>query len=306
MNPSECAGHAPPRFWIERGPVGYRVVGPGFEDWEPTFAEATAWREELEWSGWRRAVLPPIEGTGRGAPPCGSVVYGPVASRRLGRSLGVSLTPPGARVCSFDCVYCDVCGETRRSGWPAPASIEAALADSLTTAGPLDSITISGDGEPTLHPRFAAAVAAVLRVARRLRPRVPVRILTNGGSAVRAEVRAALDRLDERIVMLDAAAECVDRPAPDCPLGAIIYALPLLKDVTVQACFIDGIVSNVGNKAVREWVDLVRELMPHAVQICTIDRPPWKCDVRSVSQQQLEEIACLLRERTGIDAGVFA
>ena len=306
MNPSECGRRAPPRFWIERGPVGYRVMGAGFEDWEPTFAEATAWREELEWSGWRRALLPPIEGAGQGAPPCGSVVYGPVASRRLGRSLGVSLTPPGARVCSFDCVYCEVCGETRRSGWPPPDSIEAALADALTQAGPLDSITISGDGEPTLHPRFAAAVAAVLRVARRSRPRVPVRILTNGGSAVRAEVRAALDRLDERIVMLDAAAERVDRPAPDCPLGAIIYALSLLKDVTVQAFFIDGIVSNVGNMAVREWVDLVRELRPRAVQICTIDRPPWKCDVRSVSQQQLEEIACLLRDRTGIDAGVFA
>jgi wyosine [tRNA(Phe)-imidazoG37] synthetase (radical SAM superfamily) len=203
-------------------------------------------------------------------------------------------------------VYCEVCGDTRRSGWPPPESIEAALADALTQAGPLDAITISGDGEPTLHPRFAAAVAAVLRVARRIRPRAPVRILTNGGSAVHAEVREALDRLDERIVMLDAAAERVDRPDPDCPLGAIVYALLLLKDVTVQACFIDGIVSNVGDKAVREWVELVRELRPRAVQIYTIDRPPWKCDVRSVSQQQLEEIACLLRDRTGIEAGVFA
>ena len=49
MNPSECGRRAPPRFWIERGPVGYRVLGAGFEDWEPTFAEATAWREELEY-----------------------------------------------------------------------------------------------------------------------------------------------------------------------------------------------------------------------------------------------------------------
>lgn len=306
MGVCERNGKPTPRYRIERGAVGYRVVGAGFLQWEATLKDAMACRDELEWPGWHYSLLPPIDSDNPGSPPGKAVVYGPVASRRLGRSLGVNLVPPGARVCSFDCVYCDVCGKARRSGWPTVDRIESALAEELAQLGPLDSITISGDGEPTLHPRFAAAVAAVLRVARRMRPDVPVRILTNGSSAVRAEVRRALDSLDERIVMLDAAAEHVDRPSRGCPLGAIVHALLLLKDVTVQACFIDGVVSNVRGDFIRRWVDLVQEVRPHAVQITTIDRAPWKRDVRPVSQDQLEEIACLLRERTGIEAGIFA
>jgi wyosine [tRNA(Phe)-imidazoG37] synthetase (radical SAM superfamily) len=295
-----------PRFRIERSPVGYRVVGDGFLDWEPTLGEAASWREAMESPGWRRNRLPPIPGGGRGVPPGEAIVYGPVRSRRLGRSLGVRLTPPGAHVCSFDCVYCELRGGTRRNGWPSVDAIEAALADRLPQLGRIDAITISGDGEPTLHPDFPAVAEAVLQAAAAHRPGVPVGILTNGSRAVRPEVRRALDRLDECIVMVDAAAERIDRPAGDCPLGAIVYGISLLRRVTVQACFVDGWVSNVDRAAVRQWVELVRELRPRKVQITTIDRPAWKCDARPVPREQLEEIACLLRDRTGVEASVFA
>jgi wyosine [tRNA(Phe)-imidazoG37] synthetase (radical SAM superfamily) len=303
--PQQVTGGAP-RYRIERSPVGYRVVGDGFLDWEPTLGEAASWREAMESPGWRRDRMPPIPGGGRAVPPGETLVYGPVRSRRLGRSLGVRLTPPGARVCTFDCVYCELGGETRRKGWPGVAAIEAALADRLSQVGRIDAITISGDGEPTLHPDFPAAVDAVLGVAAAQRPWVPVGILTNGSRAVRPVVRRALDRLDECIVMLDAAAERIDRPAGDCPLGSIVYAISLLRAVTVQACFVDGLVSNVDRTAVRQWVELVRELRPGKVQITTIDRPAWKCDVRPVPREQLEEIACLLRDRSGVEAAVFA
>ena len=75
------------------------------------------------------------------------------------------MTPPGCRVCSLDCVYCE-CSRGRREGrggrWPAPGDLATALSEALPAAGPLDSITISGHGEPTLHPRFGAAAASVL------------------------------------------------------------------------------------------------------------------------------------------------
>ncbi len=237
------------------------------------------------------------------------MVYGPLASRRLGRSLGVNFTPPGCRACNFDCVYCEVprqaWGEPDGVWWPTPARISEALEIALPHCGRLDSITISGAGEPTLHPHFEPAVAAVLAHTRRARPRVPVRILTNGTGAVRPEVRAALDRLDECIVTLDADPEAINRPHPSALLGGVIQAVSRLRQVTLQSCFIEGEVSNSGDAAVREWADLVRELRPARVQIYTLSRKPAAHEVWPVSLARLEEIAAVLRARSGIRARVF-
>jgi wyosine [tRNA(Phe)-imidazoG37] synthetase (radical SAM superfamily) len=203
--------------------------------------------------------------------PLRGIVYGPVESRRLGRSLGVKLTPAGGCACSFDCVYCDASREPPRGGWPRPERIAASLAHALDRAGRLDSVTISGDGEPTLHPRFGAAVEAALGEARRRRPGLPR----------------------------------IDRPAAACPLGGLVHALTLLRDVTLQSCFVEGDVSNADDETLREWMELVGEIRPRAVQIYTIDRPATKCDVRPLSAARLERIARTLHDRTGVKARVY-
>jgi wyosine [tRNA(Phe)-imidazoG37] synthetase (radical SAM superfamily) len=295
-----------PRFRIERAPAGYRVIGPDLLIWEPSLGEAEERRAELEVGWWRHAAAPPAA---RAEDDAESLVYGPVASRRLGRSLGVNLTPAGCRLCTFDCVYCAWGGlprSTAGASWPAPREIAAALAEALARVGPLDSITLSGHGEPTLHPRFPEVVAAVLELARAVRPGVAVRILTNASHAMRPEIRAALDRLDERIVKLDADAERVERPGRRQPLGALLAGLALLRDVTLQACFVEGEAANTGERSVFEWVELVAELAPRAVQIYTIDRQPAQAGILPAGAARLEEIACALRARTGIEASVHA
>ena len=242
--------------------------------------------------------------------PAGAVVYGPLRSRRLGRSLGVNLSPPGCRVCSFSCIYCEIprvgSGDPDQRAWPTPGAVAEALACALRRCGPLDSITISGNGEPTLHPDFGVAVSCVLAEARRLRPRVPVRILSNGSEAVRPEIRRALDLLDERIVTLDAAPAEIDRPDPGSPLGGLLHGLSLLRDVSVQSCFVDGAVSNTGDDVVDEWADLVAELAPRRVQVYTVNRKPATRDIWPVSEGRLRQIASILRERAGIRAQVVA
>jgi wyosine [tRNA(Phe)-imidazoG37] synthetase (radical SAM superfamily) len=262
---------------------------------------------ELEAPGWREPLAPPIRG--ERTVPLESIVYGPVASRRLGRSLGLNLTPPGCRVCNFRCAYCAYAqspARHRAARWPAPEEVGGALAEALAKAGSLDSITISGAGEPTLHPRFPDVVARILTEAHRARRRVPVRILTNGSGAVRPDVREALDRLDERIVKLDADPVRVCRPSRRHPLGAILLGIGFLRDVTLQSCFVEGATSNTAKGAIRDWVHLVREIDPRAVQIYTIDRRPANSRVRPVAPAHLEEIACLLRAQTGIEACVYA
>jgi wyosine [tRNA(Phe)-imidazoG37] synthetase (radical SAM superfamily) len=230
----------------------------------------------------------------------GGVVYGPLCSRRLGRSLGVDLTPPSRQTCNFDCVYCPAPRCAGPGGWPSPGDVATALANVLPRVGPLDSITLSGRGEPTLHPRFGAVVASVVSEARRAG--VPVRILTNGSRAVDPVVRRALDLLDERIVKLDAAPERVERPAASAPLGAILHAWTLLRDFALQSCFVEGAVSNVDEESVSRWLELVAELHPLSVQIYTIDRPARVHGVQAVAPDRLREIAARVAAQAGVPA----
>lgn len=257
-----------------------------------------------------RSVFPvPTSPPRRRSRPPGSVIYGPLWSRRLGRSLGVNLMRPGHSVCSFHCVYCeyprwqhpDPFGD-----WPSAAGTARALAAALSCCGPLDSITISGVGEPTEHPDFEVVCGSILGVARRAYPGVPVRILTNGANTVRPEIRRALDRLDERIVIVDADPWRVDRPDPRSPLGGIVQGVSLLRDFTAQSCFVGGAASNVGDEAVGRWMDLLGEMGPRRVQIFTLERRPAVADARRVPRERLEAIARALHERTGIEGRVFA
>lgn len=236
------------------------------------------------------------------------IIYGPVWSPQLGRSLGIDPLPPPYRVCSYDCVYCafrHLPSGLRGTRWPTPGEVGSALANALPQAGPLDSITISGHGEPTLHPRFGSLVAEVLSAARHARPGVPVRIVTNGSMVCHEDVRRALDLLDERIVKLDAAAERVCRPDAGHPLGAVVAALPLLRDMTIQSCFIEGAVENTDADSVQDWVDLVGELRPQAVQIYTPSCPSHEVDVVPAPAWRLDEIAAQLEKQSGIHPSVY-
>ncbi len=302
-------GRCPPaaRYRIERAERGYRVVGPGLLVWEPVFRQVLERRQELEAPGWRHPLRSPL--SGEPSAPFASIVYGPVESRRLGRSLGLNLSPPGRRACTFRCVYCPYTrAPARRAGarWPTPEAVGAHLREAAAGVGPIDSITISGHGEPTLHPRFPEVVECILAEARRGWPGVPVRILTNGSRAVFPDVREALDRLDERIVKLDPDLARICRPRASQPLGAALFGVSLLKDVTLQSCFVEGAASNTEEAAILEWLGLVSEIAPRAVQIYTIDQQPPSADIRPVSAAHLEEIACRLRARTGIEALVCA
>ena len=272
-----------PRYRIERIGNGYRVIGEDLIVWEETFCEANQRRAELEPGRPAYAPLPPVRG-GLSEQPNG-IVYGPVMSRRLGRSLGVNISPPGCRVCSFDCVYCEFGREARRDRsvrWPTPGEFGSALESRLDQVGELDSVTISGYGEPTLHPRFAAVVAEIVSELGRRRPALGVRILTNGSQAVRESIRRALDLLDERIVKLDASMEAVCRPQSGQLLGRSVVGMCLLRDVTLQCCFIHGSISNTDDRSVSDWIDVVRVVKPRAVQIYTINRRPADSEIRPV------------------------
>ncbi len=290
-------------YTIEQAGDGYRVLGNGILVWEETWRGAVERREDLEWPG--DVERGPKHAAGRGDGLPGSPICCPVSHPGFGRSLFVNVSPPGRQVCSFDCVFCTNPRPPpgRVSGWPTPGAIGSALANRPSSFPEVESITISGRGEPTLHPRFAAVAAEVLAYADRVQPRVPVRILTNGSRLCRPVVRRVLNDLDERIVKLDAARDRVNRPIADVTKS--VAAISELRDTVIHACFVEGACSNCDSESVSSWVAQVGEIHPCALRICTIPPQAATRAMRPVSQARLREIARQVRSAAAVQADLL-
>ena len=246
------------------------------------------------------------------------IIYGPVTSRRLGRSLGVNLLPTEQKVCSFDCLYCQYgfteVYKVRRDAeglrLPIPMEVAEALMDALPAAGPLDSITLAGNGEPTLHPHFRQIAEVVVRQRDMHKKGVPVSILSNSSTAEQMDVRLALARIDRRIMKLDsgtqATFEKINRPPPGTLLKRIVEALVQLKAVEIQALFIEGALSNSTPAEIEAWCGHLAQIKPVAVQVYTFDRQPADNTIRQVGRERLEQIAASARQAApGADVKVY-
>jgi pyruvate-formate lyase-activating enzyme len=239
-------------------------------------------------------ATPPLGGPGK------TVVYGPVRSRRLGTSLGVNLLPARSKVCSFDCPYCDCgfnTGKVAAARWPSPDEVGHALRRALERLPePLDWITLSGSGEPTLHPRFAVAVDRVLAARDDLAPATRVGVLSNGLLAGQPAVREALLRLDGRFMKLDPGpAPLVNAVAFDA--RAVAESYRALRPVTVQAMVARGAGWDGASAAsVAAWLPLLVHADPVAVQLITVARTPADPRVTNVTRERLLAMATAIRE----------
>jgi hypothetical protein len=227
------------------------------------------------------------------------VVFGPVHSRRLGKSLGLNLLPARSKICTFDCPYCECGYNTPRAAgarWPSPDEVAHALRRSLERLGPPDWITFSGNGEPTLHPRFPVVVDRVLEAREALAPHTPVAVLSNGLSAGNTGVREALMRLDARIMKLDPGPpERVNGRSWDGERLALNYRA--LKPYTIQAMVVRGSDwDGSTDPSLGAWLTLLVHAAPDAVQLYTLDRLPPDVTLQSVTRERLCEMAHAIRE----------
>jgi hypothetical protein len=229
-----------------------------------------------------------------------AIIFGPVRSRRLGLSLGVNLTPRGSKLCTFDCPYCECGFNTPRapgSRWPSPDEVAHALRRALARlAAPPQWITLAGNGEPTMHPRFAVVVDRVLGVRAELVPDTRVGILSNGLAAGKPAVRDALLRLDARMLKLDPGpAMCVNGVAYD--VAGLIAAYRAVKPYTIQAM----VTKRVGwdgssDAALAAWLPLVARAEPDAVHLYSLDRAPADPTLQNVPRERLLEMAAAIRQ----------
>ena len=241
------------------------------------------------------------------------IVYGPVASRRLGRTLGVNLAPAGRKACNFECAYCRFAWTEppARGDWPDPSDVVGAVERALATCGEIDAITVAGNGEPTLHPAFAPIADGLFKARNRLAPDAKLTLLSNGSMLHRLEVVNALGRFDTRVMKLDAGDATTFRLMNAAPLtlGRLVGDLRGVGRLTLQSMFVHdagGVVDNTTPGAVRAWLEAVKRIRPEAVDICTLERTPARgTTLQRVSAGVLEEIAEQVRA-LAVPARVFA
>lgn len=248
-----------------------------------------------------------------------SIVYGPIRSRRLGVSLGVNLMPTTAKLCTFDCVYCEC-------GWNQPVShpqlptreqVRAALEYQLSTLDVQpDVITFSGNGEPTLHPDFLGIIQDTCALRDQYCPNAKVSVLSNSTQLGRKDVVEALLLCDNRILKLDSAIDTtmqlIDKPVNQhLTVAQIVQWLSLFEgNFTLQTCFLRGeyegrVIDNTTPEELSAWYQIVDILHPKQVMIYVIDRATPLQTLSKVPAEEMEAIAAPLREK-GIDVIVSA
>jgi wyosine [tRNA(Phe)-imidazoG37] synthetase (radical SAM superfamily) len=245
-----------------------------------------------------------------------AIAYGPIRSRRFGVSLGINLLSNVQKICNFDCVYCqyDTAASAPHAEFPDVREIAsqtaARLDEMIRTKEAVDCITIAGNGEPTLHPKFGAVVDALIEVRDLLSPGLPITILSNSSTCHRSNIREALAKLDGRFMKLDAGRETVFRevnlPAASIGWDELVDSLASMKRITLQSMFFEGKIRNTDPAAVNDWIDAVGRIRPDEAQIYTIDRPPRETGLIPAAFETLEDISSRLFERTGIRGNVFA
>ncbi|MGH7672344.1 MAG: hypothetical protein ACREMC_05555, partial [Gemmatimonadales bacterium] len=179
---------------------------------------------------------------------------------------------------------------------PSPDEVAHSLSRALArAAAPPDWIAFSGNGEPTLHPRFAVVVDRVLAVRAEVASQTRVGILSNGLAAEQPAVRAALRRLDGRMMKLDPGPmEKVNGARYD--VGRLVTSYRTLKPYTLQAMVVKALDwDGASAESVAAWLPLVVRAAPDAVQLYSLARPPADPTLQNVPRERLEEMAVALR-----------
>ena len=245
-------------------------------------------------------------------------IYGPVPSRRYGNTLGLNLLPSAHKRCTLRCTYCQLGPEGKAdTPYPTVAQFERELRGALQYLRShgdfrgmlLHGLVLSGNGETTMHPQLGEAIDVLLRLRAELAPAVPTILLTAATELHLPAVRAAVSRLDEVAVKLDAGTQkTFDRlnmPIEPIALGSIAEAAAALPNAIVQTLLVHGSVDNTTVAEIDAWLDLVGVAKPRRVDLYTLARPPIERRLKSVPPPVMEAIAQRVREELSLPCRVF-
>lgn len=236
-------------------------------------------------------------------------VFGPIRSRRLGNSLGINLLPEEGKICNFDCIYCE-CGWNKdgRNDTIIPTAakvrndLESMLIKLTAEKTPVDSITFSGDGEPTLNPEFAKIIDDALALRDQYYPRAVVSVLSNATRVDRPEVFKALCKVDNPIMKIDAPTNDliakINNPEPGYDIAKVIKSLEQFNgNFVLQTCMLRSPdFDSASDEVINGWMDIVRHLKPREIMVYTIDRPTPAQNLQKFTVEEMERLVSPLIE----------
>ena len=248
------------------------------------------------------------------------IIFGPIHSRRLGLSLGVNLLPIDAKICSFNCIYCECGFNTTMREWSMPAReqvaecLEIKLRQMAEEKNLPDVITFAGNGEPTLHPKFEQIIDDTIKLRDRFCPLAKVSVLTNSTRIDKPNVLRALQKVDNPILKLDSAFANTVRIL-DQPAGKLFSVARLTEQMKqfegnfiIQTMFLRGEhngekFDNTTKEEVNAWLNILKEVRPRQVMIYTIDRETPIKSLQKITLPELQIIADRVRA-VGFDVSV--
>ena len=217
------------------------------------------------------------------------IVYGPVSSWRLGRSLGVDLICSKDKICSFDCIYCQL-GKpfkktARRSRFVSIEKMKRELVGALKVTNP-DVITFSGTGEPTLADNMDLAIKNIKKITN-----LPLAVLTNSSLMNRKDIKSTLNKLNIVVAKLDAPNEelfqMINQPADDITFKQTIDGIKKFKKIFTGKLALQIMFMYDNMQYVDEIAQLACDIAPDEVQINT---PLRQCPVQPLTEKQLCQI----------------
>jgi len=241
------------------------------------------------------------------------IIFGPIQSRRLGLSLGINLLPIDAKICSFDCIYCECGFNTTMQESPIPSreQIRTTLGKKLlemASANEIpDVITFAGNGEPTLHAEFEGIIDDTILLRNKYCPTAMVSVLSNSTRIHKPHVFSALNKVDNNILKFDTAIDrtlqLVDRPTGK-HINVAWFVEHLKKfegHLIIQTMFLRGEFNgekfdNTTDIEIEAWLKALEEIRPQQIMIYTIDRETPAQNLEKISQEELNVIAKKVRE----------
>jgi len=233
-------------------------------------------------------------------------VFGPVPSRRLGRSLGVDLVP--LKTCTYDCVYCQLGHTTRktleRKEYVPVKDVLSELHCSLSSGSSPDYVTLSGSGEPTLHSGLEELIDGIKGLTR-----IPLAVLTNGSLLSDGGVRRGLERADVVLPSLDAGDDRlfrhVNRPHPGLSFSRVVEGLRSFRRdfsnrIWLEVFLLAGVTDTQAEA--EKIAHLALEACPDRIQLNTVERPPAETIALPVPRSTLERLASLFEPRAEVIA----
>jgi wyosine [tRNA(Phe)-imidazoG37] synthetase (radical SAM superfamily) len=231
-------------------------------------------------------------------------IYGPVPSRRLGRSLGVDLVP--FKTCTYDCIYCQLGRTTnktiQRKQWASIDIVIDQLKAKLNSKP--DYITLSGSGEPTLYSQLEELICRIKDITD-----IPVAVLTNGSLLWLPEVRGALRSADLFVPSLDAGSnqmfQYVNRPHSDITFSRMLEGLLKFRDeytgqYWLEVFLLAGVTTP--ETEINKLKTCISSIHPDKVQVNTVTRPPAEAFAERVPEKQLNVLTAQLYENAEVIA----